>query len=1715
MPFKNSITEDLKIIQLVLDQLQEKLFILDKNLKILKKSKGANEFISLFDSSLERDFFEYFPELESKELEDFRKDSTQNTLEIKSYKDFFSGELIYSILKTDTGYLVKILSSQSNESSDKYPNLFEKMPEGVIYEDSTGLILDANPAAQQILGLSLAQLQGKTPIDPKWHLIHMDGSPFPPRDTLPSTVSLRTGIPISNEIIGFFDPSTNSRRWISINSTPEFRSGELKPFRVFSTFFDITDRIETKRKLKAQNELLEVLISTSTSFINLPEEKLHETIQHSLQKLGELVKADRIYVFDYDWEKETSSNTFEWFAEGIDPQLEFFQNVPWEGLDDWTEIHLKGESIVVEDAFALDKESRLSQILISNGIKSLIAMPIMDNQVCLGFIGIDSVLNHHVYTENEIDLLKVFTGILANVKNRLDSERQLKERLKELNSIYLISDLTNNSSLQEDDLLIQITEIIPTGFFIPNETFARLTYGTKIFESPELKETSNVIREKLIVKDQEVGCLQVFIPENKKFLAEEYTLVKAIINTLDKYLEAKESLSLILNREERLRNLLNTQTSYVLRTDIQGRNTYWNEKFKKEFGWIYGNTPLVLANSFDSICDWHHDRAVDTIHSCLANPGEIFSVELDMQGVNGLIITTLWEYVALIDKVGKPLEIQCMGINITDRREVQQKLIESENRLRSLLDSQTNYVIRTDLQGRHNFWNKKFEHDFGYLYSSKGMEKSDSLTSVCAYDRIKVIKTVKKCLQEPGKVIQVELDKPTKNGEILATLWDFVCLKDKEGIPKEMQCVGIDITERKLTEKKLKESELRFRQIAEHSGSVIWEVDRSGLFTYINSVSKQIFGYDPEEIIGKKYFYDLYPSHQKQKYKARIFNLLEKGNELLDGENAIQRKDGKVIWVTSFGSAIKNESGKIVGFRGANNDVTARKTAEEELRKFQIISDQAFFGTVITEPETKIITYCNKSFAKMHGYETDELIGKTIYSLHSADQLEDYKTRVFPEFEKYGEYYLKEFGRKRKDGSTFIGLASTQLFSIEEGSPLFIASTVIDITEQKRQEEKIKDQNIRLKAIIEAIPDILFVVDKAGNYLEYYSPDLSNTIGDFGHLVGKKIEDVFKPEDAAIHMEKIKNALEFQRIETYEYQGVSGIEDRHFESRIIPMTQDKALRFVREITERKKSELEIKKLTIAIEKSPVSIIITDLEGKLEYMSPAFLKMTGYSYDELHGKPISMIKSGLTEGKTYENLWQTISKGKTWHNEWRNRRKSGELFWESISITPIQNEANRITSFLAVKQDITERKRFEEEIIELNQTLEKKIKERTKQLEKSNKELEDARIEADAANHAKSEFLSRMSHELRTPMNSILGFAQLLEHTELDISQKKNLDFILKSGSHLLQLINEVLNIAKIEAGEVDITLEPVDLLDVIEEISESFMPFASSQFVSIVYPRDRQVKIYVMADLQLLKQIMINLLNNAIKYNKKNGSVTLFTEYVYLANSLVKKIRINIQDTGIGISKENINLLFKPFARVGYESSLIEGTGLGLSVAEKLIKLMGGEIGVKSKPGFGSTFWIELPVVEGEFEKIEERERDQVLIKSPEEDSCEGILLLVEDNTTNIELIRELLRITKPGCQLVSTMYGNEALSLAKKFKPSAIFLDLNLPDTHGSKVLEDLKADQETKIIPVIIVTADATATQREELGTKGAEQFITKPISVGRIIRIFDQYLKPKTHD
>jgi len=453
-------------------------------------------------------------------------------------------------------------------------------------------------------------------------------------------------------------------------------------------------------------------------------------------------------------------------------------------------------------------------------------------------------------------------------------------------------------------------------------------------------------------------------------------------------------------------------------------------------------------------------------------------------------------------------------------------------------------------------------------------------------------------------------------------------------------------------------------------------------------------------------------------------------------------------------------------------------------------------------------------------------------------------------------------------------------------------------------------------------------------------------------------------------------------------------------------------------------------------------------------------------------------------------------------------------------------------FVFVKKDVTGRKKAEDEILNLNVDLEVRIKERTVQLAQINEDLhkeikerqrsevetQKAKSEAERANVAKSEFLSRMSHELRTPMNSILGFAQLMDLGELDPVNKKGVNQILKSGKHLLNLINEVLDIAKIEAGRMTISTEPVELYSIILDTIDIVRHLAEENQITLKSDASTTKKLFVKADHQRLKQVLLNLINNAVKYNHKGGSVKIESEIRKIDLKMQQQaniIRISITDTGKGISHADIERLFNPFERIGDERAETEGTGLGLAISKKLIEAMGGKIGVESQVDNlsagktrGSTFWIELPETEGQkeqYERISELTKPEVEIT---EDN--GTILYIEDNISNIQLIEQILETHRPFIKLITNMYGKNAVQFAIDYKPNLILLDLDLPDIHGSEVLKILKAELRTTEIPVIILSADAMTKQIERLIEAGAKDYLIKPIDVLHFLKIIDEWIK-----
>ncbi|MEY2478233.1 MAG: hypothetical protein QOG87_3548 [Actinomycetota bacterium] len=370
----------------------------------------------------------------------------------------------------------------------------------------------------------------------------------------------------------------------------------------------------------------------------------------------------------------------------------------------------------------------------------------------------------------------------------------------------------------------------------------------------------------------------------------------------------------------------------------------------------------------------------------------------------------------------------------------------------------------------------------------------------------------------------------------------------------------------------------------------------------------------------------------------------------------------------------------------------------------------------------------------------------------------------------------------------------------------------------------------------------------------------------------------------------------------------------------------------------------------------------------------------------------------------------------------------------------------------------------------------------------------AREVAEAANRSKSEFLSRMSHELRTPLNAVLGFAQLLESEDLDEADHDSVKQIIKGGRHLLDLINEVLDISRIESGTFQLSSEPVLASEVLSDILELTRPLATQAGIHLVTGSTSDgADLFVLADRQRLKQILLNLVSNAIKYNRPGGTVSLSCQAVE-----PNRLRIKVRDTGPGIRPEHLDLLFMPFERLGAEHTNVEGSGIGLALSRRLAEALGGTLDVETALGQGTTFWVELPIVEGQVERYERLNQPVEAAKA--RNPLTRKVLYIEDNISNLRLVERILE-RDGDIELVSAMQGRLGLELAREHQPALILLDLHLPDVTGDEVLRQLRDDPQTSSIPVVVVSADATSGQIKRLLAEGASAYLTKPLDVSEL--------------
>jgi PAS domain S-box-containing protein len=773
-------------------------------------------------------------------------------------------------------------------------------------------------------------------------------------------------------------------------------------------------------------------------------------------------------------------------------------------------------------------------------------------------------------------------------------------------------------------------------------------------------------------------------------------------------------------------------------------------------------------------------------------------------------------------------------------------------------------------------------------------------------------------------------------------------------------------------------------------------------------------------------------------------------------------------------------------------DITDRVEAERALREreehFRRLIENASDLVSIIGPDGTI-RYESEAITRLFGYAPGQGVGISAWDRVHPDDREHVAVALGEVAAHPGEARSAEFRYRARDGQwrTVEAVGKTLTDDPEDG----IVINTRDTTDRRRAEDALRHSEERYRALIENAHDIIVVLDPATGHARYQSPAMERILG-------------YSPRDAAgvnmfelIHPDDREEALR-QIAAAAAAPGTTGHAEYRFRHRdggwrhletfgrtVLPHSADEGLVLnTRDITERKaaedalrQSELHFRRM---IENGQDNILIVQADGVMTYQSPSVTRILGYLPEELVGRSSwELVHPDDAPVVMAELAGVFAAPGSVGHAEYRFLHKDGSWHYlEAFGQTLSAESADE--GVVANIRDVTERRMAEEALRRATQ-------------------------EAERANRAKSEFLSRMSHELRTPMNSILGFSQLMARGPLGPEQRRGVDHILTAGRHLLRLINEVLDIARIESGRQQLSLEPVRLSMVMQEAIALARPLASQRAITLDDGEMPAGEPFVTADRQRLSQVLLNLLSNAVKYNREGGEVTLRCELF----PDEERVRVRVTDTGPGIDPEQVGQLFVPFARLGAEHTEVEGTGLGLALSQRLVEAMGGTLVLERSSEAGSTFALDLRLARDPVERLGRRiptpRVPGMKIRSP------VTLLYVEDNLANLSLVESILA-DRPGWKTIPALQGRMGAELAREHGPDLVLLDLHLPDVQGDEVLRRLRGDERTAGIPVVMISADATPRTIDRLIAEGADAYLTKPLDVDEFLAAIDRLL-PET--
>ena len=770
-----------------------------------------------------------------------------------------------------------------------------------------------------------------------------------------------------------------------------------------------------------------------------------------------------------------------------------------------------------------------------------------------------------------------------------------------------------------------------------------------------------------------------------------------------------------------------------------------------------------------------------------------------------------------------------------------------------------------------------------------------------------------------------------------------------------------------------------------------------------------------------------------------------------------------------------------------------------QLRALQILEAIADGSTDAMFAKDLHGRYCffNRAAAQICGVRSEDMTGRDDFSLFPPEEaaalMQTQQAVVEDDAVKTGVETLTTVTGRRSFLTTRGPLHDA------EGRVVGVFGVARDITERRRDEEALREREEIFSAIINQAVDGIVLLDvETLRFIEYNDAacrDLGYTREAFASLTAVDIQTGLSAEQMRQRVQEITEDKEAVTFENVHRCADGSRRDVELSYRALELRGRKYLAGVwRDITDRRRAADQILKLSLAVEQSPSAVIVTDRKGFIEYVNEAFVKGSGYELDEIVGRRVGFLKSGLTPPKTYGALWAALHAGRSWEGEFINRRRDGQLRVEHARISPVVQPDGHISHYLGIQEDITERKAAEAELVNYRDHLEQLVAMRTRQLEEANEvlsqrtaEVEAAREASDAANRAKSAFLANMSHEIRTPMNVIIGLTHLLRRSLQGREEASRLQKIGDAAEHLLSVINDILDISKIEAGKLTLDESDFNLEEVVRKACGLVIDKAHQKGLELVVDMG-SVPTLLRGDPIRLGQMLLNYLGNAVKFTE-HGLILLRCRVEEDSETAIG-VRIEVSDTGIGIAPEHLPRLFAPFEQAdGSTTRRFGGTGLGLAITGYLARLMGGKAGVHSEPGLGSTFWLSLH-----------------FLRSPRSQPAPLRMpalraLVVDDLAESREVLCAMLfalEVRALACESGATALTLLAGAEGEDDPFDVVLVDASMPEVGGLETVRRLHALGLTRTPRCILMTMGDSSAWDEEAARLGIQDVLAKPVTL-----------------